>query len=551
MLRKLEIQNYAIIDKLEIDFPTGLTIITGETGAGKSILLGALGLIMGKRADTKVLFDQERKCFVEATFAIADYQLHEYFTEEGLDYDDELIIRREIAPGGKSRAYINDSPVTLDILTTLTENLIDIHQQFDTLDIQKPVFQLRIIDALAGNKNVLEQYSNLYKDYRQTCQKLELLKEKNRNAQQEVEFLNFQIAEFDQADLKPNEQDELEMQLQKLTSAEDIIKNCSAIVQAVEEGENAILGQLQFVSNQFSTIKNLDKIFSDIYDRLLSVREELMDISKDASRISDSTEYDAAAIETTTTRLNIINRLQKKHGVITMDDLLKTQAEIKDKLNKYGDLTNDIENLERQISQKEIALKSLAQKLSEARKKVIPTLEKDVHNLLVGLSMNHAYIKVQTGVLSSFSNSGLDDISILFAPNKGSDFLPLKDTASGGEMSRLTLIIKSLVAGALTLPTLIFDEIDAGVSGDIAGKMGEILNNLANKHQIIAITHSPQIAAKAMSHYWVYKNDTESRTVTAMRQLDQGERVYEIAKMLSGNPPTEAAKANARELIGQ
>lgn len=551
MLRKLEIQNYAIIDKLEIDFPTGLTIITGETGAGKSILLGALGLIMGKRADTKVLFDQERKCFVEATFAIADYQLHEYFTEEGLDYDDELIIRREIAPGGKSRAYINDSPVTLDILTTLTENLIDIHQQFDTLDIQKPVFQLRIIDALAGNKNVLEQYSNLYKDYRQTCQKLELLKEENRNAQQEVEFLNFQIAEFDQADLKPNEQDELEMQLQKLTSAEDIIKNCSAIVQAVEEGENAILGQLQFISNQFGSIKNLDKNFSDIYDRLLSVREELMDISKDASRISDSTEYDAAAIETTTTRLNIINRLQKKHGVITMDDLLKTQAEIKDKLNKFGDLTSDIENLELEISKKERSLKELAQVLSQARKKVIPSLEKDVHNLLTDLSMNHAYIKVQTGVLSSFSNSGLDDISILFAPNKGSDFLPLKDTASGGEMSRLTLIIKSLVAGALTLPTLIFDEIDAGVSGDIAGKMGEILNNLANKHQIIAITHSPQIAAKAMSHYWVYKNDTESRTVTAMRQLDQGERVYEIAKMLSGNPPTEAAKANARELIGQ
>ncbi|MBK8887265.1 MAG: DNA repair protein RecN [Saprospiraceae bacterium] len=551
MLRKLEIQNYAIIDKLEIDFPTGLTIITGETGAGKSILLGALGLIMGKRADTKVLFDQERKCFVEATFAIADYQLHEYFTEEGLDYDDELIIRREIAPGGKSRAYINDSPVTLDILTTLTENLIDIHQQFDTLDIQKPVFQLRIIDALAGNKNVLDQYSNLYKDYRQTCQKLELLKEENRNAQQEVEFLNFQIAEFDQADLKPNEQDELEMQLQKLTSAEDIIKNCSAIVQAVEEGENAILGQLQFISNQFGSIKNLDKNFSDIYDRLLSVREELMDISKDASRISDSTEYDAAAIETTTTRLNIINRLQKKHGVITMDDLLKTQAEIKDKLNKFGDLTSDIENLELEISKKERSLKELAQVLSQARKKVIPSLEKDVHNLLTDLSMNHAYIKVQTGVLSSFSNSGLDDISILFAPNKGSDFLPLKDTASGGEMSRLTLIIKSLVAGALTLPTLIFDEIDAGVSGDIAGKMGEILNNLANKHQIIAITHSPQIAAKAMSHYWVYKNDTESRTVTAMRQLDQGERVYEIAKMLSGNPPTEAAKANARELIGQ
>ena len=259
---------------------------------------------------------------------------------------------------------------------------------------------------------------------------------------------------------------------------------------------------------------------------------------------------DAAAIENATARLNIINRLQKKHGVITMDDLLKTQSEIKEKLNKFGDLSSDIENLELDIHQKEITLKSLADKLGEARRKVIPSLEKDVHNLLSGLGMNHAQIKVHMGTLPSFSNSGLDDISILFAPNKGSDFLPLKDTASGGEMSRLTLIIKSLVAGALTLPTLIFDEIDAGVSGDIAGKMGEILNNLAKKHQIIAITHSPQIAAKAMSHYWVYKNDTESRTVTAMRQLDQGERVHEIAKMLSGNPPTEAAKANARELIG-
>ena len=549
MLRKIEIQNYAIIDRLEIAFPDGLSIITGETGAGKSILLGALGLIMGKRADSKVLYDQERKCFVEATFDISAYLLQDFFAEEGLDYFDELIIRREIAPGGKSRAFVNDSPVTLDILQSITEGLIDIHQQFDMLDIQKPTFQLQMLDALAGNKTLLEKYFILFKTYRQSLKKLDELKEKNKNANQEIEFLNFQMNEFNQAELKKGEQNELETLLQKLTSAEDIKKNNTMLVHGLEEDENSIIGQLQLLTNQYSTISNLDNVYSEIYSRLLTVREELADISNEASRISDATEYDEEAIHLTNTRLNLIYRLQKKHQVSDLDDLLTIQSDIQEKLDSYADLTNEIESLQLECIQKEENLRILAGELSEKRKSVIPAFEKNVHELLAGLSMEHAFINIKTQSLQTLNATGLDDVNILFAPNKGSAFLPLKDTASGGEMSRLTLCIKSLVAGAVTLPTLIFDEIDAGVSGEVARKMGQILSDLSGKHQVICITHSPQIAARADIHFWVYKSDTEARTVTAMRELSLDDRVLEIAKMLSGNPPTEAARRNALELI--
>jgi DNA repair protein RecN (Recombination protein N) len=549
MLRKIEIQNYAIIDRLEIAFPDGLSIITGETGAGKSILLGALGLIMGKRADSKVLYNQEKKCFVEATFDINAYSLQDTFAEEGLDYFDELIIRREIAPGGKSRAFVNDSPVTLDILQSLTDGLIDIHQQFDMLDIQKPTFQLQMLDALAGTKTLLEKYSSLFKTYKQSLKKLDELKEKNKNANQEIEFLTFQMNEFNQAGLKIGEQEDLEALLQKLTSAEDIKKNNTMLVHGLDEDESSILGQLQLLTNQYSAISSLDNVYSEIYNRLLTVREELADISNEASRISDATEYDEEAIHLTNTRLNLIYRLQKKHHVSHLEDLLAIESEIQEKLNSYSDLTNEIESLQLECLQKEENLRLIAVELSEKRKSVIPAFEKNVHELLAGLSMEHAFINIKTQTLQTLNATGLDDVNILFAPNKGSAFLPLKDTASGGEMSRLTLCIKSLVAGAVTLPTLIFDEIDAGVSGEVARKMGQILSDLSGKHQVICITHSPQIAARADIHFWVYKSDTEARTVTAMRELSLDDRVLEIAKMLSGNPPTEAARKNALELI--
>ena len=550
MLKKIEIQNYAIIDRLEIFFPDGLTIITGETGAGKSILLGALGLVMGKRADTKVLFDQEKKCYVEGTFDVSAYQLQDYFTEESLDYSDELIIRREIAPGGKSRAFVNDSPVTLDVLHTLTDALIDIHQQYDILDIQKPVFQLQMIDALAGNKMLLDNYARQFKTYRQSIRKLEDLRDKNRNANQEIEFLSFQMNEFNQAELKEGEQQELETLLKKLTSAEDIKKSTTIITQGLEEDENAIIGQMQVLINQFAGIRYLDKTYMELYERLISVREELADIAKEASFMAEATEYDEEAIHHANIRLNIINRLQKKHDVISLDDLLAVEKGIQQKLNGYADLTSEIEAIQEICVKQESECRKLAAELTERRSKMIPSFEQNVHDLLVSLAMEHAFIKVNITPLKDLNQSGLDDVNILFAPNKGSEFLPLKDTASGGEMSRLTLCIKSLVAGAVTLPTLIFDEIDSGVSGEVAQKVGQILSRLSKKHQVVCITHSPQIAAKAQSHFWVYKSDTTERTVTAMRELTLEDRIIEIAKMLSGNPPTETAKANARELIG-
>ena len=427
MLKSLEIQNYAIIDKLEITFPSGLAIITGETGAGKSILLGALGLIMGKRADTKVLYDQERKCYVEAVFDIKPYALIDFFTYNELEYNDETTIRREIAPGGKSRAFINDTPVTLDVIQQLCENLIDIHQQFDTQDIQQPSFQIKMIDALADNKQLLEQYSFIYKSYRNNKKKLDELITKNRNAHQEIEYLKFQMAEFNQAELKEGEQDTLETLLHKLTSAEDIKKNNTLLTHGLEEDENAIINQLQSLIYQYGSIKNLDKSYMNLYERLISVKEELSDISKDAGRIADATEYDEEQIQILTARLNLINRLQKKHGVVTIDELLKVEAEIQHKLNSFSDLSNEMVGLEKEIHIQDKELRGIAQNISKNRKKIIPEFEKNVHNLLEGLSMQHAYIKVHTSNTEDLTPNGLDVINIHFAPNKGSNFLPLKE----------------------------------------------------------------------------------------------------------------------------
>ncbi|MBL0025381.1 MAG: DNA repair protein RecN [Saprospiraceae bacterium] len=550
MLKKLEIQNYAIIEKLEISFSEGLTIITGETGAGKSILLGALGLIMGKRADTKVLYVDNIKCYVEATFNITSYNLRDFFEQEEIEYFDELIIRREISQNGKSRAFINDSPVTLEILSSLTEELIDIHQQFDTLDIQKPIFQIQMIDAVAGNQPLLNNYSSEFKQYKSAARKLSDLKEKSRNANQEIDFLSFQMNEFEEANLKENEKDDLEIQLAKLTAAEEIKKNSGMLAQGLSEDQFSVLNQIQTLTNQFGTIRNFDSIFNDIYERLTSIKEELSDISREALKIAESTEQDEESIFQISSRLSMIYRLENKHGVSDIASLLEIKSKIKEKLDSFGDISDIINSLEKDMRKSEIKLNELAVALSQNRHKVIPEFENKVHEMLVSLAMENAYIQVKIEQLNFFNLNGTDDISILFAPNKGSAFLPLKDTASGGELSRLALCIKSQVAGAITLPTLIYDEIDAGVSGEIAHKMGRILTEMSDGHQVICITHSPQIAARADSHYFVFKTETRERTITSMKALTVDERVVEIAKMLSGNPPTDIAKANAKELIG-
>lgn len=550
MLKRIEIQNYAIIDHLEIEFPEGLTIITGETGAGKSILLGALGLVMGNRADTKVLYDQERKCVVEAIFDINAYTLQEYFNEADLEYSDELIIRREIAPGGKSRAFVNDTPATLDVLTSLSASLVNIHGQFDTLDIQKPASQIEILDALAGNKALLTDYKKLYRQYRSLTSTLEDLKNSSKNASQEMEFLAFQLKEFEDAAWKEGEQEALETSLRKLTGAEDVKRLSQLLAHGLAEDEHAVIGQLHQLSGQYASLAGLDAEFSDIHSRLVSVKEELSDIARECARIAEATDFDEEAIHYANQRLGILYRLMKKHQVVTESELLDVQQRIQQKMGGYTSLDQEIQDLSNQCAQKEQQLRNIALQLSANRGGILDAFQENVHTLLVSLAMEHAYIRVQMTPLEQLTPSGCDEIAILFAPNKGSQFLPLKDIASGGELSRLTLCMKSLVAGAATMPTLVFDEIDAGVSGEVAHKMGAILASLAKAHQVICITHSPQIAAKADVHLWVYKSENETRTMAAMRTLTLDDRITELAKMLSGNPPTEGARLNARELLG-
>ncbi|MDF1695143.1 MAG: DNA repair protein RecN [Saprospiraceae bacterium] len=549
MLKRLEIQNYAIIESLELDLKNGLTIVTGETGAGKSILLGALGLIMGKRADTKVLYEEGKKCVVEAVFDISDYNLKQIFEDEGMEYEDETIIRRIISPNGKSRAFVNDEPTNLSVLKALTDNLVDLHQQFDTLDLHSVSFQTKTIDALANTLDLVDAYQHEYASYTKSKKKLVVLEEKHRNSNQEMDFLNFQMKEFNEAELIDGEQEEKEKQLVKLTNAEDIQRVGNLLFHSLEDGEINVIDTLQSLLNEVSNVMDSDESLAQLYERLSAVQEELRDISKEGNGIADETEYDEGLIDELNGRLNLIYRLQKKHNVNTLEELIEVQDSISSQLAGFGDITQDIEKLKKQIAKLEASLVKQAQVISKKRKKIASDFESKVHALLVPLSMENAFIKVSIESLETPGPSGMDVISFLFAPNKGSNFKPLKDIASGGEISRLTLCIKSLVADAMTLPTLIFDEIDTGVSGEVASRMGEILASLAEKHQVLSITHSPQIAAKADKHYFVHKNDRADRTVTAVKELDQEGRITEIAKMLSGNPPSTAAIENAKELM--
>ncbi len=549
MIQRLHIKNYAIIEELNIDFSDKLTVITGETGAGKSILLGALGLIMGKRGDTKVLYNKEAKCIVEGTFAVAKYKIQAFFDKNDIDYDDEVVIRREFTPSGKSRSFINDTPANLTLLRELTDVLIDLHQQFDTLDIHNVSFQLRMIDALAGNEKLLGTYQSLYRQYQSNKRDLKKLTEQNDNAAREMDFLNFQLQEFNEASLMPGEQKELETNITRLTNAEDIKRTLSAAFQNLSESESSILSQMETLSIELNQVRKMHPKLSVCIDRYESIVLELKDLSKEFEDIADDTEYDEQRIQETQERLDLIYKLQQKHRVQTMDELLTLHENLQTQLKGFNDLSSDIENLEKQITQQEKELHVIADKLSAKRNKVVSGFEKKVHALLAQLSMVHARIQIVVKPLETLTPTGSDEVNFLFAPNKGSEFLPIKDVASGGELSRLVLCTKSLVADAIPLPTLIFDEIDTGISGDVAMKMGTILQELSNRHQVVTITHTPQIAVKADCHYFVFKLDRPERTVTKVKMLTPDERVRAVATMLSGSPPSESAMANARELL--
>ena len=549
MIKSLQIKNYALIEELSIDFSDGLTIITGETGAGKSILLGALGLIMGKRADIKSLYNLEKKCVVEADFEIGHYELKPFFEEYDLDYEDHLVIRREITPSGKSRAFINDSPANLNILQQLSAALIDLHQQFDTLDIHKVSFQLRLLDALAENKKRLTSYQKDYTVYQANTRKLKALIAQNDSASKELEFLQFQLKELAEAALEEGEQEQLEAELARLTNAEDIKRTLSNAFQQLSESEISAIGQLQEISLSIGQIQQYDNRLSNLYNRFESILAELNDLSNEFENIAEATEHDPERIMEVQQRLDMIYRLQNKHQVGDVKELLAIQERLQQQVDGIGDLSKEIATLQNTVSQQEQALHQQAEKLSEKRHKVVAGFENKVEKQLAQLAMSHAKLKVDIARMEKLSDTGLDEVNFLFAANKGSRLQLIKDVASGGEISRLTLVVKSLVASAIPLPTLIFDEIDTGISGDVAIKMGVILQHLSKNHQVVSITHSPQIASKASRHYFVYKKVKDDRTFTKIRELEMEGRVYAIATMLSQDPPSESAISNAKELL--
>lgn len=550
MIKRLHIRNYAIIEHLDIDFAKGLTIITGETGAGKSILLGALGLIMGDRADTKSLYNQEEKCIIEGVFDLAAHDLRDFFAENDLDYETEVVVRRELTPSGKSRAFVNDSPVTLKVLQDLSSELIDLHQQFDTLDIYSHSFQLRMIDALAGNKDRLLQYRNLYREYSGNQRKLAELLQRNEQSTKEMDFIQFQLEEFNKAELQAGEQEILEEELTRLTHAEDIKRTLGLAFDALTENEQSIVGQMQSLSNALVTIGKYAPKLAEYSDRFANMIFELREMSNEFEKVADQTDYDPERILEAQQRLDLIYRLLKKHTVASVDELLAIQSNLEQQLAGFADLGNEINSLRSTISTQEEQLFRWADDLGDRRQAVIPGYEQKVVDMLGQLAMPYAQFKIESRKLEQLNPTGLDEVQFLFAANRGSRLQQIKDVASGGEMSRLALVTKSLVASAIPLPTLIFDEIDSGISGDVALKMGNILRNLSNEHQVVTITHSPQVASKADRHYFVFKVDKPDRTITNVRMLSDDDRVRAIAVMLSQNPPSDSALVNARELLG-
>lgn len=550
MLRSIEIKNYALIENLKIEFDKGLNIITGETGAGKSILLGALGLIMGKRAESKVLFDESTKCVVEAKYDIRALELENFFIEEDLDYDDQLIIRREILPSGKSRAFINDTPSNLEILQNLSGHLVDLHQQFDTQDIQKSANQLGIIDLMAGNLSIKSEYTITYLDYITEKKVLKSLEETSQTANQELDYHTFLLTELNEANFIEDTQEEMEEQLKVLESSEDIQKAFSLTARILEEDEQSVISILNSALSEIKTISNLSPDYNQLYERLISATEEIRDIASDSANISESTDLDQEEIFNIQEKLSLAYKLQKKHGVTSITELMKIHEDLSDKVGRFQDIEREIEKQTKKVAGLKVKTLKVASELSKTRVEISKTFKTKVEEILSQLAMNNAKLDVRVTQIEEPNKNGIDNVSFYFAANKGSELQPLKDVASGGETSRLALCIKSILADKTSLPTMVFDEIDSGVSGEIAQKMGAILHDLSHEHQVITITHSPQIASKAHQHFFVYKYDTEERTITKIKVLDKIGRIQEVAKMMSGDPPSEPALQAAAEMVG-
>lgn len=551
MLKQLHIRNYAIIKEVDIAFDARLNIITGETGAGKSILMGALGLILGGRADTKSLMNAEDKCVVEGIFDINSYNLTAFFEQHELDDDNTCVLRREIAPSGKSRAFINDTPVTLVQLKELGTLLVDIVSQHQTLDLNNSEFQLGIVDAIADNNPLLVEYQQCFRQYKQTEKTLTLLTEQEAKAKADEDYLQFILNELNEVNPIENEQEELEKQLDVLSNAEAIQQSAAQAFGILNGDEQSVIEALREIKGTLNNGARHHKVLGELLTRIDSAMIELKDVATELENIAEQTQANPEELERINQRLQQLFNLQKKHRVNDNAGLLAFKLEVTDKLNNIGSLSDEIARVQHEREQLAKQLGILAGKLQQGREKAIPQIIKKVNELLTQVQMPDARIHIaHTQSPGAYHLFGQDDVELQFAANKGSQFQPIQKVASGGELSRLMLCIKSLISDKVALPTIVFDEIDTGISGEAALKVSQVMKQHAARHQVIAITHLPQIAGKADAHLFVYKTNDKTTTHTHIRSLTPDERVEEIARMLHGANPSEKVLEAARELIG-
>lgn len=550
MLTRLHISNYALIDELEIKFDNGLTIITGETGAGKSIILGALSLILGERAEARSVRNPEKKVVVEASFDISAYALEGFFAENEIDFwEEECIVRREISATGRSRAFVNDTPLTISVLKDLTSRLVDIHSQHSNMLLSKPAFQLLVLDSIADNKEVVSKYNVEYVCYKKLQEQLLEKQNEYEKSRAEEDYIRFQLNQFADLKLTENEDVELENLQKKLSNVSEIKQNLWQISSTLNGEENSILEQLKVVAQRIqSTERNLSEI-EGMGERVQSALVELKDIAQSVSYVDDQLVDDPRQLEDVEMRLNSIYELERKHNAASVNELLAIQHKFENQLSLIDNSENQIAEIEAKLKTQKAKVKELASALSETRKKAAQLFVEDLRPLAQTLGMRNLAFDIKFTV-TDYTANGADAVEFLFAFNKNQMLLPVKDTASGGEISRLMLCIKSIIARSMSLPTIIFDEVDTGVSGDVANKIGEMMGEICKRIQVLAITHLPQVAAHAHHHLMVYKADDENSTLTHVKALNEEEHVLEIARMLSGKDVNQAAIENAKSLIG-
>lgn len=549
MLKSLSIKNYALIDSLSIGFCEDLNILTGETGAGKSILLGAIGLLIGQRADLSVLRDKMKKCTVEGIFEVSNYRLEGFFTANELDYDEVTILRREITPQGKSRAFINDTPVNVKVLHDLGLKLIDIHSQHQNLELNAKHYQLSLVDLVARNEDTLKQYGSVYRKYLSLQDQLQHTLLLSEQSKKDLDYYLFQYQQLSEAKLVENEQEEMERLLEKLTHAGEIKSVFGQLNQALDEDEHSVIAVLKENLHHLGKLKQVLPEAALLYERLASVYIELKDIASESLTIAEKTENKPDKVEQISQRLDLIYSLQQKHRVATVGELLHIQADLNARIKQVSSYDTEIENIKIDIEAHKKSLHAIADVLYKNRRSVAPVIEDKVIDVLRNLAIPNAAFKLKIERLPQFTPAGLEEVSFMFSANKSQELQEIAKVASGGEMSRLMLAIKTLITDTKSLPTIIFDEIDTGVSGEAALKMATILSQMAQTMQVLNITHLPQIAAKGKHHYKVFKFDQDNQTFTSIRKLSDDERVEEIAQMLSGEKYSQTSVAAAKELL--